>query len=176
MKYYAVKRGRNPGIYSRWEDCKEQVHGYSNNSFKSFETYDDAEDFVGQQQVLKERGRPPTCRFWLRGRCRNGDDCEFPHESQSAVQAPVCKYWQRGICKYGDQCRYTHPHSDSGSDSENSDSDSHEESDSENDSYDSDEYEYGMKASDAMLLLSHGVKPWDDDAHEFLEQLKEHGY
>jgi ribonuclease H-related protein len=28
MKYYAVKVGRQPGIYLDWDSCKEQVNGF----------------------------------------------------------------------------------------------------------------------------------------------------
>ena len=29
MKYYAVKKGRTPGVYRTWEDAKKQVDGFS---------------------------------------------------------------------------------------------------------------------------------------------------
>ena len=28
-KFYAVKEGKKPGIYHTWDECKEQVNGYS---------------------------------------------------------------------------------------------------------------------------------------------------
>jgi hypothetical protein len=34
-KYYAVKRGRRPGIYRTWEECEQQVEGFSHCEFKS---------------------------------------------------------------------------------------------------------------------------------------------
>ena len=36
MTYYAVKKGRNPGIYVEWEKCLEQVKGFSDSLYKSF--------------------------------------------------------------------------------------------------------------------------------------------
>lgn len=33
-KVYAVKKGRHPGIYNSWDDCKKQVNGYSGAEFK----------------------------------------------------------------------------------------------------------------------------------------------
>lgn len=30
MKYYAVKKGKNTGIFLSWEDCEVQVKGYKN--------------------------------------------------------------------------------------------------------------------------------------------------
>ena len=35
-KIYAVRKGRKPGLYHSWEDCKAQVHGYSGAEYKSF--------------------------------------------------------------------------------------------------------------------------------------------
>lgn len=42
-KYYAVKVGRNTGIFDNWDDCKSQVIGYSGAIFKGFEKLEDAE-------------------------------------------------------------------------------------------------------------------------------------
>jgi ribonuclease HI len=41
-KFYVVWHGRIPGIYDTWEDCKKQVHRFSNARFKSFEKREDA--------------------------------------------------------------------------------------------------------------------------------------
>jgi hypothetical protein len=45
-KYYAVRRGRLPGIYRSWEACKEQVEGISRARYKSFWTLGEAEEFM----------------------------------------------------------------------------------------------------------------------------------
>lgn len=45
-KYYAVRVGKNPGVYESWADCQEQTHGYPGAVFKSFPTLSEAEDFV----------------------------------------------------------------------------------------------------------------------------------
>ena len=37
-KFYAVRRGRNPGLYLKWDDCKTQVLGFSGAEYKSFAT------------------------------------------------------------------------------------------------------------------------------------------
>ncbi len=54
--FYAVYRGKNPGIYTSWEQCKRQVKGYPNPIFKGFKYKGDAEDFihyVGAKQEQK---------------------------------------------------------------------------------------------------------------------------
>ena len=40
MKIYAVRVGRTPGLYSSWEECKQQVNGYPGAVFKKFEESD----------------------------------------------------------------------------------------------------------------------------------------
>ena len=48
MKYYAVKAGREPGIYETWTECKEQTLGYSGAIFKAFTSRKDAEQYITQ--------------------------------------------------------------------------------------------------------------------------------
>lgn len=45
-KYYAVRIGKVPGIYSTWEQCKEQTEGVSGAQYKSFSTLAEAEQFI----------------------------------------------------------------------------------------------------------------------------------
>lgn len=52
-KYYAVKKGIKPGVYSTWDQCKAQVSGFSGALFKSFATLEEAELFVRDQTSEK---------------------------------------------------------------------------------------------------------------------------
>ncbi|ETY74464.1 ribonuclease H family protein [Lactiplantibacillus fabifermentans] len=45
-KFYAVRVGRKPGIYSTWAACQQQINGYSGAQYKSFPTRAEAEAFV----------------------------------------------------------------------------------------------------------------------------------
>jgi ribonuclease HI len=47
-KYYAVKVGRNTGIYSTWNECKEQVNGYPGALYKSFPTETEADNYINR--------------------------------------------------------------------------------------------------------------------------------
>lgn len=47
-KFYAVRIGRQPGIYEDWEQAKAEVDGYPNASYKSFKNLADAQTFMGQ--------------------------------------------------------------------------------------------------------------------------------
>lgn len=47
-KFYAVKVGKTPGIYTDWLDCKAQVDGFPNAKYKGFATEAEANAFLGQ--------------------------------------------------------------------------------------------------------------------------------
>lgn len=44
--YYAVKNGRNPGIYNSWVECENEVKGFKEARYKKFKTYEDAMNFI----------------------------------------------------------------------------------------------------------------------------------
>lgn len=46
MKYYAVKEGRIPGVYTTWAQCEAQVKGYPHADYKKFNNEEDARRFV----------------------------------------------------------------------------------------------------------------------------------
>ena len=45
--FYAVKNGRNPGIYKTWPECQRQVQGFAGALFKGFVTRAEAETYLG---------------------------------------------------------------------------------------------------------------------------------
>ena len=45
-KVYAVKKGRETGLFSTWEECKQKVHGYPGAQYKSFPTLKEAQDYL----------------------------------------------------------------------------------------------------------------------------------
>ena len=49
-KFYAVARGRIPGIYLSWDECKAQTDGFSGAIFKGFVLRNDAENFINQDR------------------------------------------------------------------------------------------------------------------------------
>ncbi|AEO64782.1 822debb2-4017-4d09-98ef-c3911b9844ea [Thermothielavioides terrestris] len=52
QKYYAVRAGFTPGVYTSWSLCQQQITGFKGAQFKSFLSYDDALAFAS--------GRNPT--------------------------------------------------------------------------------------------------------------------
>ncbi|WP_027108922.1 viroplasmin family protein [Lacticigenium naphthae] len=50
-KYYAIKKGRKPGIYRTWAEAQAQIKGFSGAQFKSFPTEKDANEFIDPPTV-----------------------------------------------------------------------------------------------------------------------------
>lgn len=46
MKYYAVKKGLNTGIFTNWEECKKNVVNFKGAIYKSFKTKEEAVKFL----------------------------------------------------------------------------------------------------------------------------------
>ena len=44
QKFYVVWRGRTPGVYDSWDDCKQQVEGFGEAAYKAYATLEDAEE------------------------------------------------------------------------------------------------------------------------------------
>lgn len=57
-KYYAVKCGRVPGIYTTWAECKEQTDGFSGAEYKSFAKKTEAKEYLGIE--VKKKLTPPA--------------------------------------------------------------------------------------------------------------------
>ena len=41
-KYYVVWAGKEPGIYTNWDQCKAQVEGFNGAKFKKFASLSEA--------------------------------------------------------------------------------------------------------------------------------------
>lgn len=60
MKFYAVKKGRIPGIYRTWVEAKAQVDGFSGAEYKSFEKITDATSYMDWTQEEKQEVMQPA--------------------------------------------------------------------------------------------------------------------
>jgi len=58
QKYYVVWKGRTPGVYLTWDDCKAQVEGFADAKYKSFESRSDAAVAYGQPHTQHITSRP----------------------------------------------------------------------------------------------------------------------
>ena len=63
-KIYAVKKGRQTGLFSTWEECRRMVHGFQGAVYNSFETEQEASDYLngstGAQAVMPQDGSQLT--------------------------------------------------------------------------------------------------------------------
>lgn len=75
-KYYAVAKGKTPGIYFTWEDCKAQVQQFSGAVYKSFMTIAEAEEFM--KKAAGGQG----------GSVKDGSCAESVAEEMQAVSTP----------------------------------------------------------------------------------------
>ena len=48
-KFYAVRRGKEPGIYTDWESCRQNVAGFKNAEYKSFKSKEEAEVYMDNE-------------------------------------------------------------------------------------------------------------------------------
>lgn len=51
-KFYAVKTGRATGIFDNWKDVQKSVIGYSNASYKGFDTKEEAEEWLNKKATV----------------------------------------------------------------------------------------------------------------------------
>lgn len=52
-KVYAVKVGRQTGVFHSWADCEAQVKGFSGAEYKSFKTLEDAQAYLNGDSPVK---------------------------------------------------------------------------------------------------------------------------
>src|SRR5690625_1113859 len=51
-KYYVVWRGKKPGIYNSWQECKKMISGYKGAQYKSFTSFEEAKKAFNSSYVL----------------------------------------------------------------------------------------------------------------------------
>ncbi|UQS82211.1 ribonuclease H family protein [Bombilactobacillus folatiphilus] len=81
-KYYAVKSGRQPGIYQTWADCQRQVTGFSGAQFKSFVTLAQAQAFLesdGTKSTASTSAPTPIIQLYTDGGTRNTGNVHGGH-------------------------------------------------------------------------------------------------
>ena len=72
-KYFVVWDGREPGIYSSWEECKRQVNEYPEAKYKSFDSEIEAReaflspywDYVGKNAKAKQPDKELISKFGM---------------------------------------------------------------------------------------------------------------
>ena len=65
-KWYVVWKGIEPGVYRTWSECKQQIDGFENARYKSFETQvqaveayrSDSRNYLGNKKTTGFRNNP----------------------------------------------------------------------------------------------------------------------
>ena len=82
MKFYAVRIGRSPGMYTTWDSCAAQVQGYPGSVYQSFKTQEEARSFLNgnaseSKQGVKQDGSSTlsatSVDIWVDGACIHND-------------------------------------------------------------------------------------------------------
>ena len=55
MSYYAVRIGKIPGVYRTWEECRENVSGFSGSIYKKFSSLEEALHFQENRKDRKDQ-------------------------------------------------------------------------------------------------------------------------
>ncbi|MBO4982349.1 MAG: ribonuclease H family protein [Lachnospiraceae bacterium] len=59
-KYYAVKKGKNTGIFFNWEECRLSVDGFPGAEYKGFSSREEAMRYLGMEQSEDSEGLEPA--------------------------------------------------------------------------------------------------------------------
>lgn len=105
MKVYAVAKGKHPGIYFTWDQCKAETHKVKGSIFKSFDSIAAAEDFYkqhnhGQLPKNKNYRNPQTPKIeQANATYRKIEDCILcgkPMQVRRRKRGP--SHFDEGIC------------------------------------------------------------------------------
>ena len=65
-KAYAVRVGRNTGIFDTWDECRRQVTGFPGAEYKGFATVEEAEAYIGNGKPADQIS-PDAARIYVDG-------------------------------------------------------------------------------------------------------------
>ncbi|MGN0153049.1 MAG: viroplasmin family protein [Lachnospiraceae bacterium] len=108
-KYYAVAKGKTPGIYFTWEDCKVQVDQFSGAVYKSFPTMDEAEAFIravrGEDcENLKNTNTDSSSRCERSSAVETGQQEDIPVSTKTHLIAYVDGSYEHSRKQYAYGC------------------------------------------------------------------------
>ncbi len=95
-KYYAVAKGKTPGIYLTWEDCKMQVEHFPGPCYKGFMTIEEAEAFLEEYGAVSDNAEIP--------RGKDSKENTQPVSSDECLIAYVDGSYDDTIKKYAYGC------------------------------------------------------------------------
>ena len=79
-----MRRGRKTGVFLNWEDCKQQVMGFSGASYKSFPTLEEAQAFVRGESPPAQTAGAQAVPLPGEAGCFSGETARSSKEQASA--------------------------------------------------------------------------------------------
>jgi len=64
VKYYGVRKGRKPGVYLTWNECRENIWEFKSASYKSFPSRAEAEAFVDGRSTTASASASNSTTFY----------------------------------------------------------------------------------------------------------------
>lgn len=103
-KVYAVKKGKTPGIFYSWEECRLSVDGYPGAVYKGFSTLAEAQYYLGEEHRKVTEGNSANSN-----RKRNGEGHPVQLPKEGVLLAYVDGSYQDGLQKYAFGCVFLLP-------------------------------------------------------------------
>lgn len=69
-----------------------------------------------RENAVKTEKSEELCRFFQKGKCIYGDECDYKHDSdtvRTGKSEQPCSFFQKGKCKKGEECEFKHDGSES---------------------------------------------------------------
>ncbi len=112
-KYYAVKCGRNTGIFTSWRECKEQVDGVSGAEYKSFARKSEAEEYLGIEKPKKPQPPEPNTRIATPAPVPYDTECEAAFYVDGSYNVKTGEYaFGAVLLKNGEMLAFSHKYDD----------------------------------------------------------------
>ncbi|CAG4963528.1 unnamed protein product [Parnassius apollo] len=84
MPFYAVARGRTPGIFMNWPDCEAQVKGFPGARYKKFNTAVEAETFITSEGDINVSQKNKTVKTNRKTKPDHTAQEEYPKTAEPA--------------------------------------------------------------------------------------------
>lgn len=105
MKYYAVKEGRERGVFDTWTKCQEATKGFPNAVFKSFSSEEEAKAFLEDKDLWDDIVSKDIVDGFIVAFCDGSFDKEMNRYSYGVVLIDSEKK-ESTLCGYGSNEKY----------------------------------------------------------------------
>lgn len=100
-KYYVVKKGKTPGIYLSWDECKRNTDGFPGAEFKGFATLNEAEKYYGISETQSKNLQPENN---TKSHSELDEIMVCKPQKESALVAYVDGSYEHSLLKYAFGC------------------------------------------------------------------------